>query len=60
MVTASRAVQQRSKGPACYGVLQDHLRFLCPVHRACRCPPKNIPQAKAVFVEVMKAPRVPG
>ena len=60
MVTMSRLVRQRYRGPACYGVLRDHLRFLGPLHRACRCTPENIPQTLAVFVDVMKEPRVPG
>ena len=54
VVTASRLVWQRSRGPACYGVLRDHLRFLGPIHRMRRCSAESIPQAPAVFVEVMK------
>ena len=58
IVTASRLIRQQSRGRACYGVLRDRLRFLGPVCRPCKCTPEDIPQAPAVFVEVMKK-RVP-
>ena len=59
MVTASRLVRQQSRGPACYGVLKDRLWFLGPVRPTGGCTPKDILQAPAVFVEVVKKPRVP-
>ena len=60
IVTASRLRTQQSRGLACYGVLKECLRFLGPVCRAHRCTPGDIPQAPAVFVEVVQPPRVPG
>ena len=59
MVTASRLVRQRSRGPACYGVLRDRLRFLGPVQQARRCTPEDILQAPAVLVKVVKKPPIP-
>ena len=60
VVTASRLRRQQSRGLACYRILRERLRSLAPVCRAYRCTPADIPQAPAVFVEVMQPPRVPG
>ena len=60
IVTASRLRRQQSRGPACYRVLREFLRSLGPVCRAYRCTPGDIPQAPAVFVEVMQPPRISG
>ena len=60
IVTASRIMRQQPTIHACYGVLKDSLRFLGPVCRACRCTPEDIPQAPAVFLQVMKKPCVLG
>ena len=60
LVTASKLLRQQSSGPACYGVLQDRLRFLGAVRRVRTSTPMNIPQASSMFVEVTKEPGVPG
>ena len=53
IITASRLGRQQSRGAACYGVLRECFRFMGPVCRAYRCTPGEIPQAPAVFMEVM-------
>ena len=60
MVAVSRISRQQSRGPACYRVLRECLRFLGHVCRAYRCTLGDIRQAPAVLVEVMQLPRVPG
>ena len=60
VVTADKLVRQRSRGHACYRVLQHHLRFMGPVRWAQRCSPGSIPPAPVVFVQVTKEPRVLG
>ena len=60
VVTASRLGGQQPRGPACYRVLRECLRSLCPVCRAYRCTTGDALQAPAVFVEVPQPPRVPG
>ena len=60
IATASMLRRQQSRGPACYRILRECLRFLGPVCGAYRCTPRKIPQAPTMFVKVMQPARVPG
>ena len=59
-VTEDNLVRRCSLGAASFGVVQDHMRFVGPVHRARRCEPEGIPPGAVVLVAVTTVPRIQG